>query len=201
MLLKNKNGFTLLEMVVAVAIFIVIALLVTDIFLIASKSHRRTMEVQKVLSDSRFAMESMVREIRMDEVAYNHISDEELGLIGEDNKLIIFKQEDSDVCPDDESRPCLAVGQDTDGDDIIDQWASITPAGIALVRLHFYISPLDDPFELITEPGPFYYSYAYNLQPRVTIVLATRSVNPPQGETVPEVIYLQTTAVARIYKR
>ncbi|MFH1226193.1 MAG: prepilin-type N-terminal cleavage/methylation domain-containing protein [bacterium] len=193
----GNNGFTLLEMVVAVAIFIILALLVTDIFLITTKSHRQTMEMQKVLGDARFAMETMAREIRMDSISQQDI-DDYYGWPGIENpeellplrdiygSLVIFKKGSGGQCPDNESSPCLLMGKDIDGDGSV-EWNSITPAGVKLLHLNFYITPFSGSGSRLDQLS-------------VTIIFASRTSQPIAGTGVPESIYLQTVATSRVYK-
>ncbi|MFH1173089.1 MAG: prepilin-type N-terminal cleavage/methylation domain-containing protein, partial [bacterium] len=65
-LILNSKGFSLMEMLTAIAIFIIVILIITNIFLLASREHRHIAAVQKVQSDARFALEIMAREARMD---------------------------------------------------------------------------------------------------------------------------------------
>jgi prepilin-type N-terminal cleavage/methylation domain-containing protein len=60
---KNK-GFTLMELLVAVAIFSVTITIVSDIYLSTVGSQRKSFGQQDVLDSSRFAIESMARAIR-----------------------------------------------------------------------------------------------------------------------------------------
>ncbi len=192
----QRAGFTLLEMVVAVALFAIVILIVTNIFLIATKSHRRVMETQKLQSDARFAMETIAREVRMGTIDYDYyggqitnVPVEILALWDINNSQVVFKSANYPICPDAESDPCLAVCDESENCN------SITPVSVKLIRLKFYIDPQKNPFKLVNN------QYEADAQPRVTIILDSRTVHPPQGEVVPEVIYLQTTVTSRVYKR
>lgn len=193
-----------MEMVTAIAIFSIIILIVINIFLTATKSHRLVMEEEKLQGDARFAMETMAREARMDLIDYDYYANNDNGQVDEpedvlaledlvNNEQIIFKKASDEYCPDSESQPCLEIG-DGNGN-----WQSITPAGVKLIHLSFYISPTEDPFYLNKSAIPW--QYGPDIQPRVTIVLATQSTAPLPGGNIPEVIYLQTTITSRIYRR
>ena len=182
----------------------IIILIITNIFLIATKSHRLAMEEEKLQGDARFAMESMAREVRMDLIDYDYYADNDNGLVDQpeetlaledvvNNEQIIFKKASDDNCPDEASRPCLQIGNG------LGSWQSITPAGVKLIHLDFYIAPATDPFALDQTTHPW--QYGPNVQPRVTIVFATQTTAPLPGDTMPNVIYLQTTATSRVYRR
>jgi prepilin-type N-terminal cleavage/methylation domain-containing protein len=191
----NKKGFTLIEMMVVLAIFSIATVVIIDIFMTASRAQRRTLAIQKIQSDARYSMEAVAREIRMDSIDYDWSGyvggittpEDALALRDADGNSIIFKN-DSENCPAGTTN-CLAVSLNGGLD-----WASITSKGINVEDLKFYIDPLFDPFKMKAD-----YTYASDQQPRVTIVLVTKGVGgrPDEQKTV----YLQTTVSNRIYRR
>ncbi len=59
-----SRGFTLLEIIVAVGLFTIVAFLATTSLLILNNAQRRTFFIQTNQDNVRFALESMAREIR-----------------------------------------------------------------------------------------------------------------------------------------
>lgn len=62
---KKNNGFTLIEIVVALAVFSMVIIAVTDIFLNGWGGVQRIAGQQNIQSAGRFFMESIAKEIRM----------------------------------------------------------------------------------------------------------------------------------------
>lgn len=190
----KKNGFTLVEMMIVLAIFSVATVVIVDIFMMASRAERRTLAIQKIQSDARYSLEAMSREIKMDMIDYAYyggtilnLPSDVLALRDADDNQIIFKKS-SDNCPSGTTN-CLVVS--LDGGAV---WESITVPGINVLDLKFYIDPAVDPFKM--NAGNAYDS---DHQPRVTIALRTKGVGgrPDEQQTV----YLQTTVSNRIYRR
>jgi prepilin-type N-terminal cleavage/methylation domain-containing protein len=188
---KDQRGISLMEMVVAVAVFSVVIMMAMDLYFIAQKAQRKTTAIQKVQSDARYSLEAMAREIRVDKIDYKYYVDKEIDLTSDlstlalrDNKdesIIFAKSSDPDVCGSDVD--CLAVLINNN-----EPWYSLTPNNIEVKNLKFYISPSSDPFaEDLT----------INEQPRVTIVFNSQNVaNRPEDERS---LIIQTTVSSRFY--
>lgn len=71
----EMRGFTLIEILTAVAIFSVAMLVSTSLFVTTTKSQKRIQSVAKVQDDARFVLESMVRQVRVDGVDYAYYLD------------------------------------------------------------------------------------------------------------------------------
>ncbi|MBI5733353.1 MAG: prepilin-type N-terminal cleavage/methylation domain-containing protein [Candidatus Kerfeldbacteria bacterium] len=204
--LFNQRGFTLMEMVVASAVFVVVAVAITDIFIISSNAQRRTEGAQTVSSGARFVMETVEREARMGRINYDYYTNGEitsptgtLALIDPYGYPVVFKTggADSDCHNDGKSYPCLIAGIDVNLNDSIEsnEWAPITPKGVKMPIIKFYIQPTRDPFNLNVSTG----NYAADEQPRVTIVFATQNIPVKAVEQV--TVNLQTTVSSRKYGR
>lgn len=191
----NKKGFTLVEMMVVLAIFSVATVVIVDIFMMAGKAQRRTLAIEKIQSDARYSLEAISKEIKMDMIDYGWagyvggitLPEDALALLDADNNSIIFKKS-ADNCPAGTAQ-CLTVSLDGGG-----SWASITSEGNNVEDLKFYIDPPVDPFAM--NAGNIYDS---DNQPRVTVVLATKGIGGRVEEQ--QTIYLQTTVSSRIYRR
>ena len=63
-MLRNK-GFTLLELLVALAIFIIVSIIAASIFIVAVKNQRQAFLVQNIQDNARFIIERFSKEARM----------------------------------------------------------------------------------------------------------------------------------------
>jgi prepilin-type N-terminal cleavage/methylation domain-containing protein len=197
----NSRGFTLMELLVVLTIFSTVVVASTDIFLLANKSQRKIFGLEKAQADARFTLEAITREVRTGRIDYAYyaargvplaIPDLELALVDSANVPIRFKVSDAgtaSLCANAVSTPCLLVTIGTNPP------AAITPKGVAVRNVRFYVSPLVDPLQYNVGSA----SYASNEQPRVTVVMALETKGDRQGEQ--SVIYLQTTVTNRGYKR
>lgn len=61
---KRQKGFTLIEMLVAVSIFIIVAFIVTTVFISAMDAYRKSQEIKRVMENLNFALDSMALDIR-----------------------------------------------------------------------------------------------------------------------------------------
>jgi type II secretory pathway pseudopilin PulG len=63
--MMNNKSFTIIELLISVAIFSIVIAVVSGIFISAQKAQRKTLAVQQVLSQTGYLMEHMSRSIRM----------------------------------------------------------------------------------------------------------------------------------------
>jgi len=64
----NNKGFTLIELLVAVGIFAVVVAITSGAFVTSLRGQRKTVTVQNVSENTRYAMETMGKELRMMQV-------------------------------------------------------------------------------------------------------------------------------------
>ena len=62
---KSSAGFTLVEVLVAIIIFITVMTLATGLFVYSLENHKKSLVYQEIFSQASFAMEYMIRGIRM----------------------------------------------------------------------------------------------------------------------------------------
>lgn len=65
---KSNQGFTLIELMVAVGIFSIVSLMAISIFLTALQAQRKISALQTVQEHGRYLMEIMSKEIRMSQI-------------------------------------------------------------------------------------------------------------------------------------
>lgn len=68
---KKATGFTLIEILVVVAVFSVTILIATSVFLLATSAQRRTTLAQKLQGDIRYALETIARDVRYGTIDYD----------------------------------------------------------------------------------------------------------------------------------
>jgi|SRR3989304_6532374 len=167
--LQAGEGFSLIEMMVAIGIFAVVVMITSSTFITSLKGQQKSIAVQNVADNARYAMEIMAKEIRMGDAfvgggdTIQFISN----MPNRAGKTVRFRL--------DSSAPQILFDDDLDtaGDD-----EPITGSNSAITTLRFTISG--------TDPGS---------QPRVTILLGVTSSGT--APDVASSMTLQTTVSPR----
>ncbi len=194
-----SRGFSLMELLVVLGIFSTVVTAATDIFMMANRSQRKVFALERAQADARFTMEAIAREVRTGTFDYDYYKNNgdllaqpgpltDLALRDEQNKQVRFFRSDT-ACADQQSTPCIAVS--LDGGDP----APLTPAGVRILNLRYYVSPTEDPNAFDPATGKF----ASDVQPHVTVLLALQTTSSDVREQ--SIIYLQTTIESRSYRR
>jgi prepilin-type N-terminal cleavage/methylation domain-containing protein len=193
---KNRKGFSLLEMIIAIALFAVIMLAATQIFQLVIESQRNSIASQDIQENMRYALEMIGKEIRMASSSngicptnepniksnriFNRNSGAKIGNKSLDGTLY-FKNKDGE-CVSYYLGPCPV-----DNGLIIrrgDGRACLTPDNIKINNLEFQVIEDD-----IANP--------LSVQPTVTIMLNLETTGKA---THKQKTNLQTTISARYYE-
>ena len=180
---SSISGFTLIEVVVVLGIFLVASTAATSIFVSANKASRRTIAIERVGGDARWVMEKMVDDIRLATIDYDalHLDTEgktsQLSFITQEQKAFAYGLVDGAVV-------FTPTGSITG--------TSITAKNVAVQRLDFYVWPAKSPFVLARDGRELG-------QPRVTIVFETETTGGKKEEQ--SRLSLQTTVSTRVYKK
>ncbi|MFH0854313.1 MAG: hypothetical protein V1891_02370 [bacterium] len=216
----NNFGFTVMELVVVLGVFSISSLIITEIFMTINKTQRRIVEHQKIQSDISYTLEVIARAVRLGSIDYSYYSDAvnnpETSLYlkdAEERQTVFIKGlNQADKCVDDQSSPCIISGFDLDADGAIEdsEKASITPKGIKISDLKFYINPIIDPFlytlcaaetqieDCLSDVCmPSGFCQIPNKQPIVSISISATDVSGAN----PITMTLQTTVSSREYYR
>ena len=216
---KNEEGFTLVEMLVAVTIFSVTILVATNIYLTVSNAQQRTLAAQKIMGDVRTLFETVTQEVRLGQINYDYYVQNSidlhpanpggvsiLALKNQINELIFFRKNGTLVqfCQEDTAGDCDSAGPG---------WLDVTPDGVEIEDFKFVITPSADPFKEIggqscgTCSGDYlsyrcvatsckYFNDGNNFQPKVKILIKSKSIAKRLAEQ--SKITLQTVVSSRI---
>lgn len=223
---NNQKGFTLIEMMVALTIFVVTILVATNVYLLVSDTQQRTLAAQKIMDDVRALFDTIVQEARLGTINYNYYTNntidlhpdagvpvEVLAIRSQGGQNIFFRKDSTRAQFCDE----IVVG---DCDPTSSEWIDITPAGVEVQELQFIITPSADPF-VDVDPVDCsisgnddcnlasldsyrcagdnfcrYYSDGNNFQPKVTILIKSKSIASKLIKQ--SQITMQTTVASRV---
>ena len=191
-------GFTLMEMLVVMGIFAVVLTAASDIFLASNRAQRKTLSMELVQSDARYAMEAIVREVRSGTIDYswyaanaplsgNGLSSALAIVDGQGDRILFYHSLAAEECGHADS--CIMVSLNGG----IAQ--PITPKGVSVRRASFYVRPTADPYAFDHLTG----LYGSDEQPRATVSLEMDSDSVDPREKVS--VFLQTTASTRNFRR
>jgi prepilin-type N-terminal cleavage/methylation domain-containing protein len=154
----NQKGFTLLEMTLALGIFVVLFTLTLGVYSYAIKAEQRTIQVSKLQREAQFIMEIIAKKIRSGKIDYsfyansiNADGESELALLDSGGNQTVFKFGDNNI------KVCIVDCDDTNN------FFDIPPADVQVASLKFFITPLVSPFVGINEPPDEF--------PKVTVVI------------------------------
>ena len=180
----TRNGFTLIEIVVAIGIFSIASVIVSSVYMNANNLHQHTAVFQRLQNDGRYIVEKITREIRAREIQYP------VEAIQPQNHLDFLKDEVGEE---------VSIKLSADGKNLeysINSVNGVSSANlnaddVEIVEVQFYIIPNQ---ENIWGSDPL-----TNEQPRVTLFLKlkNKAVNPKFQKE----ITIQTTISSKVYKR
>lgn len=127
---KNK-GFTLIEMIIALGVFSVVVTAATNLFTAGLKGQRKSLALQYLQNDARYALELMNKEIRMSHIGANSTEDV--------LHITTYKPSGMEV-----------VSYFLDNGKIARNGESLTSDRINVNRLKFYIKNQSTPPSLVT---------------------------------------------------
>ena len=173
----TNHGFTLLEMVIALGIFIVLFSLTLGIYSYALKAEQRTIQASKLQKEAQLIMEILAKQIRRSKVDYVYYGGSiapagvsNLALLDNKGNQTVFRfnsgNNSLDVCTQD----CEVAGIFT----------AIPSQDVSVDSLTFFISPATNPFTLSAPPSEF---------PRVTVVMSLRNI---RGAFLQDLLIQQT---------
>lgn len=224
---KHHHGFTLLELLVVVALFSLLIVIIADVYLLSLNAQRQSSAEQRALSSVQAAVESMSRSIRSGTVDFsadafgNTVDSPEsvLAILNQSNQTVLYRHDNT------------ALTSVVDG-----VYYQLTDESVVITNLQFFITPHNSPFEaqkctldsecLVSSPGCSASAQevtvgrcrcsqdthcrsgscdselglcdAPNQQPRVTISISYY----PAGEDSDLMLQtVQTTITSRVYER
>lgn len=192
---QKQVGFTLLEMIVVVAIFSLVVVVISSILNSVFLSRKVTVARERLQSDSNSIIEIISKNVRNSQPNYAYYENipldltvpvEVLSLIDKDKNQIAFRKSSGEGDCGTNQNACLVLGVGSSPN-----WTNITPLGVELVDIKFYIEPAQNPF--VKDPAG-----RLDKQPLVTVVLKTEAVVGSNQGNVSNII--QTSVSSRFYQ-
>ena len=203
---QRRKAFTVMEGVVVLAIFSMLIVSFSEIYIRSSRGSMETAERSRVQADARTMLESIARAARVSNIDYatyaaNGISlanmatapVTELDLMNPDANVSYRIKSigiDAGCWGDGKSFPCAVVS--TDGGV---NWSPLSPQNSKVVNFNFFLTPSADPFVFNPANG----TYASNASPLITVNLGLQGFALYAGDNW--TYSVQTTIAPRYYKR
>ena len=175
---KQQKGFTLIEAVVATAVFAFVVSSVIGVYLSTFRLDRKTRAQRAVTQNARFILEYLAKEVRNGTINYPSYPS---GIVPSNPDLYVENQanELEKFFLNNQNMQLTKNGSTT----------NLNSSGVKVTNLKFYISPTGDPYTV---------AKTYNQQPRVTVVMElTSNYGTKAGETVK--LNFQDTFTVRVY--
>jgi len=169
--IEFRKGFTLAETLIAIFIFVIIVTSAVALLVSGMMSQRKSISLQTVQDNARYALESIAKEIRMSTI--NSSS----GYSGSELKITAHKQS-GDV----EVSYRLQNNKIERGEGSLPDYQAITSDDVKVTNLMFYLND----YNIIVGPHP-----------RVTVVIETEAIGDKPEQQAK--INLQTTLSSRSY--
>ena len=138
--IKKNKGFTLLEIVVVLAIFSLLTTIIVDVYLLALRAQRQTSFQQLSLSSARYVTEVIAKEIRKSDLNYNYSGYQNGGLTSPVGFLALLDQDGNEVVFSTNAQGAVVLT--TGGQNYL----LTNPDDLTVTTFNFYIQPLRSPF-------------------------------------------------------
>ncbi len=153
---RQKKGFTLIEMIVTLSIFVLILLIATNAYVMINRSQRKVAAAQKIQDDVRYLMEVMSQDIRLSQINYNFYTAEGidlhplastqpitiLALVNQTSVNIFYRW----IQASQHVEYCRELTPGICDPDTGTAWNDLTPNGVTIAGMRFVITPTANPF-------------------------------------------------------
>lgn len=196
MFFKNNRGFTLVEMLVAMAIFVIFVGVILNSYTTIVRSQREANEYRIMYSEAREMFDYLSLKLRDGMVDYGFYR--EGGVGGVMDSLVLVSKDASERIylsydPADEDFDVKVNAFDGKNDlDLLSEFSFGDE--VKIKELSFYVSPSNDPYD-----NDFYDQDAIQFQPKVTVY--ARFERELSGAREPFVMDLETTVSSRVYNQ
>lgn len=180
---KKNTGFTLIEILVAMSIFVIVMLTIGGIFVSITKTQRKSSIEQRVQAEARYALELLTQEIKGGEIDYNAYG----GALGSNLQTILNL-----IRPNGDNVQ-FRLGDNTLKMRVGGSDQNVLSSDVKVENLQFYITPLASPFD--------FGAGVPNEQPRVTISFTVKEAKTTAKAEEKSEMKVQTTVSSRIYRR
>ena len=184
---RAKRGFTLMEVLVALALFSVVVTVSTNLFLSFQRTSRKTESLEQLTASARFIMEKIAREVREGTVDYQaYVAPLATPLNQNSTQDVLYLRNSADEL----------ISFVYAGNTITLNGEELTGASVRVRTAQFTVIPSDNPFQFNELSGTF----AADAQPRVTIFISLDN-NKPEDDRDYTKYDVQTTISSRVYRR
>lgn len=181
--IKNKKGMTLLEMIVAIAIFVVVAMMSSEIFVSIIKGQRNSIAQQNTQENMRYVFEVLSKEIRQAQRSNNEClisGTKRVFNVTAGNTVLYFKNRDGECVSYALVDGVLVVRRGT-------RVAPTTPSFLEISGLSFEV--VDNDISFVADSP--------RVQPRVTLKMKAKMKNVAMSAIE---VYMETTISSRYYE-
>ncbi|MFA6919174.1 MAG: prepilin-type N-terminal cleavage/methylation domain-containing protein [Patescibacteria group bacterium] len=179
---NNTKGFTLVEILMATAIFSILSVTICGIFINASNLQVQISNYQKLQNDGRYITEKIAKELRSKDVVLPYPANNPTSSIS--------------FWPDEAGNKVRIYFDSSTGSLIYEkngQGAELNSLDVKVANVDFFVYPVQDPFNInVASATP-------DIQPRITLLLEI--VNKNTAPKYKKRLILQTTISSREYKR
>lgn len=195
---KKQAGFTLVEVLVVVAIFSVVVVSVINLFLLGSRAQRRVEGREAVASAARSALETLARDVRTGGIDYGRYQATSIDLTQPTDILHLnsgkrWYRMSNDECLDAQSTPCLVLAEASESNPD-GTHASLTPRNMTVEAFQVRVSPPVSSVDINPVTG----QYPSDIAQVITILLTLRATGGPAAG---ELVTVQTSIAPRLYVR
>jgi type II secretory pathway pseudopilin PulG len=173
---KRQTGFTLIEAVVATAVFAFAIASALGVYMATIRLDTKSRAERSVQQNARFIMDYFAKEIRNGSIDYTSINDADtLSVVNQLDQQEVFEWGGL-------NNPVLTLNKSGLGT------TNLNSSDVRVTNLRFYLHPSENPFILANDE---------HVQPHVTVVMTIQSVNTKAIES--STINLQSTFAVREY--
>lgn len=196
--LKQRPGFTLMEMLVSVTIFSLAMTAIAAIFVVSTQAQKRAGSLEKIDQQVKYLLEFFVNSVKQAEIDYSVLNNNPVILSANQyfNFLTTTYQYTSwrtiEVGTTHVLQQCKRMDRYCLTNDPAGDWSDLHSRDLDLPVVTLIVNPLLSPWQTNPDTG----GYLSDQQPLITLVLSAKTVKAGSAPMT-----WQTTIASRLYKR